>query len=256
MADSDNTTTLPSVTCGPEVGGLVVVRQEPEGDPGQHGFPNAAIDPAIALALAWMEAHAKVLDLCIRQQDREAELARLVGFPSSTLTLAGGNRTVSSIDELEMVLAGTPVDGRVSAKARKELSEQWARWQSADAALGYSVAKGAEDHAAAEQGLLLEQIAKTPARSVVGIVAKLSVILREAEDSGDPSDFPVPHIRSTLNDLQKLVEHKSVGSDPGRPASKPETDHAAWHALKAWCAGDDTGYRNWVTKFKASIGPQ
>jgi len=202
-----------------------------------------------------MEAQAKALDLCIRQQDCEAELARLVGFPSSTLTLSGGDRTVSSIDELEMVLAATPVDGRVAAKARKELSEQWARWQSADAALGYSVAKEAEDHAAAEQGLLLEQIAKTPAQSLVGIVAKLSVILREAEDSGDPSDFPVPHIRSTLKDLQKLVEHKSDGCDPGPPTRRAEADHAAWHALKAWCAGDDTGYRNWVTKFKASIGP-
>lgn len=233
-----------------------MAKQEPECDPDQHSFPKAAIDPAVALSLAWMEAHAKVLELCIKQQDREAELARLVGFPSSTPILPGGDRTVSSIDELEMVLAGTAVDGHVASKARKELSEQWARWQSADAALGYSVAKEAEDQAATEQGLLLEQIAKTPALSLVGIVAKLSVILREAEDSGDPSDFPVPHIRSTLNDLQKLVEHKSAGCDQGPPAGRAETDHAAWHALKAWCAGDDTGYRNWVTKFKASIGPR
>jgi hypothetical protein len=221
----------------------------------KRGLTVAGTDPAVALSLAWMEAHAKVLNLCIRQQDREAELARLVGFPSSTLALSGGDRTVSSIDELEMVLAGTSVDGRVQTKARKELREQWARWQSVDAALGYSVAKEAEDHAAAEQGLLLAQLAKTPARSLVGIAAKLLVILREAEESGDPSDFPVPHIRSTLNDLQKLVEQKSVGSDPPLPVSTLETDHAAWHAVKAWCAGDDTGYRNWVTKFKASIGP-
>ncbi|MFI7957434.1 hypothetical protein, partial [Acinetobacter baumannii] len=44
----------------------------------------------------------------------------------------------------------------------------------------------------------------SPSTTIHGVLAKLSVILREAEQREDPDDFPWPHIRALRHDLTRL----------------------------------------------------
>lgn len=69
----------------------------------------------------------------------------------------------------------------------------------------YADAKAAEALAAAREQELLERVARTPALSLAGIAAKLSVIVTEAENNTDLADFPVAHVRSALADLRRLI---------------------------------------------------
>jgi hypothetical protein len=78
----------------------------------------------------------------------------------------------------------------------------------------YAEAKASETLAAAHEQELLERLAQTPANSLAGIAAKLSVIAIEAEDNTDLTDFPVPHVRSALEDLRRLMGRKMVDADP------------------------------------------
>lgn len=78
----------------------------------------------------------------------------------------------------------------------------------------YAEAKAAETLAGAHEQELLERLAQTPANSLAGIAAKLSVIATEAEDNTDLTDFPVSHVRSALEDLRRLMGRAIVDSCP------------------------------------------
>jgi hypothetical protein len=176
----------------------------------------AAPDPALLLSKAWLKAHARTLALCRRQQQLETELARSVGFPPTTLVLPdGGERDMSSADGLEDVSASTSIDEIGRTEAAKALAQHWARWRTKDSDLGYSATKEAEQQADEREQLLLDELASTPARTIAGVIAKLSVVLRDVEDNRDASDFPLLHIRSVLEDLTRLT-HRSAphGSKP------------------------------------------
>lgn len=129
-------------------------------------------DPVLALADRWRDAHARALALCRRQQRLESRIARTTGsLPTSCSeeVLGPARRTRGDLD------------------------------------LGYSKAKAAEEHFAGETARLLGELARTPAHSMGGAVAKLEVLLLESEAGDAPSDFPWPHLRSVLADLRRLT---------------------------------------------------
>jgi hypothetical protein len=76
---------------------------------------------------------------------------------------------------------------------------------SADCRRDYMAARRAEDRAAKAEQALLDRLPGTPARTVDGIIGKLTMILGECEDNTDASDFPGPHIRSVLDDLSRIA---------------------------------------------------
>mgnify|MGYP003388715804 CR=1 FL=1 len=78
----------------------------------------------------------------------------------------------------------------------------------------FAEAKAAEALASAREQELLECLARTPANSLAGVVAKLSVIVTEAEDNTDLTDFPVAHVRSALADLLRLMDQAIVDPCP------------------------------------------
>ncbi|MCO5164174.1 MAG: hypothetical protein M9939_24040 [Mesorhizobium sp.] len=136
-------------------------------------------DPALALSLAWTEAHAAMAEQCLKQQRLETEL-------------------------FERRSSSASVDGKPASRAGGRGGTRRA----------YAQAKAAEALAAAHEQELLERLARTPAHSLAGIAAKLSVIVTEAEDNTDLTDFPVPHLRSALEDLRRLMERASVDACP------------------------------------------
>ncbi|MGQ2905749.1 MAG: hypothetical protein ACT6RL_18275 [Neoaquamicrobium sediminum] len=132
-------------------------------------------DPAWSLSQAWIQAHAAMAEHCLRQQRLETEL-------------------------LECGQSSQNVDGKPARRAGGRGGIKRA----------YAKAKAAEALAAAREQELLERLPMTPAHSLAGIAAKLTVILTELEDNTDLTDFPAPHLRSALEDLKRLMGQANV----------------------------------------------
>jgi hypothetical protein len=179
MADSDNTTTLPFVIRRRKRQ-IVVFNRDVPGRGTQVRDASEGSDPAIAAARLWRDAQARSLTLCRRQQSLETTLMRTVGSP----------------------LAAAADDAEARA----------ARWRQMDFDLGYSRTKDAEEEAAQVAEQLLEQLARTPARSIGGVIAKLDVVLREARTHDQSSDFPWAQLRSVLADLKRLSAEVGHGT--------------------------------------------
>lgn len=183
-----------------------------------------AVDPVVALSLAWVHAHVAMLASCVRQEQAEGEF------------LESGE------------LSSTGNIGREEGGA---------------ADLGCLAARSAEEGDAEKADALLAEIAATPAQSLAGVVAKLAVVLREATDNTDLCEFPLPHVRSALADLQRLT-HDAINDQPaGWPAGdqsigslfeQPASSFAAWRAFEAWSQGNDEAYRAWMNTFKTLQG--
>ncbi|WP_246501523.1 hypothetical protein [Mesorhizobium caraganae] len=224
MADSDNTTTLPSVTPGRKPrSSLIAGHPKPLVGHATEDPPLA--DPALVLSLAWIDAHVGMLASCVRQQQAEAGL-----LASGALSPVG-----------EVIGRG---DGACADRDCPDFLKE------------------EQDDAEKADGLLAEIVA-TPAQSLAGVVAKLAVILREAADNTDLCEFPLPHIRSALADLRRLTHEAISDQPPGWPAGdqsigalfeQSASSFAAWRAFSAWSQGDDGAYRVWTNTFKTLQG--
>jgi hypothetical protein len=171
MADSDNTTTLPSVTLARE-SRMTSASRSADCAP-------TSPDPALELSLAWTEAHAATAEQCLRQQRLETAL-------------------------LERRRSSGEVDGKPAGRAGGR----------GGARRAYAEAKAAEALAGAHEQELLARLARAPAHSLAGVAAKLSVIVTEAQDNTDLTDFPLPQLRSALEDLRRLMERAAVDACP------------------------------------------
>jgi hypothetical protein len=146
MADSDNSTTLPSVTHG---------RGQQQMARGVDHFDEA--DPALALLQGWLRAQHVSHVLCRLQQRLERQV----------------------------------LDAAASDAMDKKV--------------GYSIACQAEVEATTAALKLQDKIPHVQARSLLGVVAKLEIIVGADRDIDDPTDFPWPHIASVLADLKEIA---------------------------------------------------
>ncbi|WP_246689032.1 MULTISPECIES: hypothetical protein [unclassified Mesorhizobium] len=223
MADSDNTTTLSSVMQGRElVSSLTAVDTQGLADCLVVGQPLA--DPALTLSLAWLDAHTATLASCVRQQRAEGGLWERGVFSTAGEVVECAERT--------------------------------------DAERVYLDTRQVEQDDAEKADALLAEIAATAAQSLAGVIAKLAVVVREANDNSDLCEFPLPHIRSALADLRRLTNDAAGDPPAGWPRGEPigslfeqsASSFAAWRAFGAWCQGDDETYRGWTQTFKTLHG--
>lgn len=125
-------------------------------------------DPVLPLWEKWFATHKHCGELCRQQQQLETRLFEIVR-----------DLTDDERDEA---------------------------WNAADEALGYSRACQAEAEIMDEEQSLVKALWNTPARSLVGIIAKLHSVV-ECEDPGDTLKItPWPELRSILTDLVRLNE--------------------------------------------------
>ncbi|WP_246676155.1 hypothetical protein [Mesorhizobium sp. B2-5-4] len=75
----------------------------------------------------------------------------------------------------------------------------------------YAVAREAEVFAMTEALKLQDSIPEVAATSLIGVIAKLEMIVGADRDIGDPTDFPWPHISSVLRDLKAIAGGLPVG---------------------------------------------
>lgn len=176
MADSDNSTTLRSVTRRRlMIGAAAASVARPSGAAaGENMSPNSPQeDPSLRLCEQWREAHSNTTALCRKQQVLETQLIRTIGFPARD-------------------------------RAVVDPTANQARWDAVDDQIGYSKMDGMIRQSEAAEQAILGNLLLSPATTIQGVLAKLSVILCEAEHREDPNDFPWPHIRALRNDLTRL----------------------------------------------------
>lgn len=175
MADSETSTSLSVVTRRALLAGsAATLLLSPLRDAPFVTLPGkgqgAGRDEALSLWRDWRAAHRETVLLCRAQQRLETRLAKAVGFPPDADD--GGSRR--------------------------------ARWEAADARLGYSAAKREEERAAAQEQARAEALWAAPATSLAGVAAKLDALLRQGEWCEDCPEFPWPQLRSAFEDLLRL----------------------------------------------------
>ncbi|MBZ9660836.1 hypothetical protein LB523_17435 [Mesorhizobium sp. ESP-6-4] len=184
-----------------------------------------AVDPVVVLSLDWIHAHVAMLVSGVRQQQVEEDL-----FESGAALSTG-----------DVIVRG---EGDIANPGNVD-------------------ARTAENDDAEKADALLAEIAATPAQSLAGVIAKLAVVVREANDNTDIFEFPLPHIRSALADLRRLAHDAICDQPAGWPAGdqsigslleQPASSFAAWRAFSAWSQGDDEAYRSWTNTFKILHG--
>jgi hypothetical protein len=131
-----------------------------------------SLDLVLALWRQWQQARYVSLMLCRVQQRLEARMMVDTG--------------------IQVLTAGASAPRRRSAAT-------------SDAASQYAVACEAEALAMTEVLKIQDTIPDLSAASLLGIVAKLEMIVGADRDIGDPTDFPWPHIASVLRDLKAIT---------------------------------------------------
>ncbi|MBZ9817650.1 hypothetical protein [Mesorhizobium sp. CA7] len=141
--------------------------------------PAALRDPALLLASDWQMARYTSMLLCRVQQRLESQIMVNPGI---------------------QVFAADSLTG-VQRKAARTLGGP----------RDYAVAREAEVFAMTEALKLQDSIPEVAATSLVGVIAKLEMIVGADRDIGDPTDFPWPHIASVLRDLKAIAGDLPAG---------------------------------------------
>ncbi|WP_292316914.1 hypothetical protein [Mesorhizobium sp.] len=135
--------------------------------------PATPRDPALLLMSDWQMARYISLLLCRVQQRLESQIMVNPGIQGLTAN------STARVQNEEALTLGAPRD--------------------------YAVAREAEVFAMTEALKLQDSIPDIAATSLVGVIAKLEMIVGADRDIGDPTDFPWPHIASVLRDLRAIA---------------------------------------------------
>ncbi|WP_265518716.1 hypothetical protein [Nitratireductor luteus] len=244
MDDSDDTTTLPSVTRRHLLVGTMATTaawplQEGAAIAGTLAS-NPSFDPALSLWHEWKAAYLHTAALCRKQQRLETKLVGRVGFPQADVYLPDEDVTVtvSWLGDIEELLGDDPALADIRAQAEADLAAHQARWDDADAQIGYSAAKREEQDASDREQDLFDSLTHTPATSLSGVAGKLDAILREGESWEDCSDFPWPQVRSALVDVVRIGQALQPdafmpGSERTGPYQRRHRDGSCFRVWKA-----------------------
>ncbi|WP_338529441.1 hypothetical protein [Nitratireductor thuwali] len=201
---------------------------------------NPAFDPALSLWHEWKDAFGNTAELCHKQQRLETKLIGRVGFPCADVYLPDEDVTVtvSWLGDIEELFGDDPALADIRARAEADLAAHQARWDEADAEIGYSATKREEQEASDREQDVFDTLTHTPATSLAGVAGKLDAILREGESWEDCSDFPWPQVRSVLVDVVRIGQTLSPnafmpGSDRKGPYQRRHRDGCCFRVWKA-----------------------
>lgn len=214
MADSDNSTTLPSVTRRKVLAGTAIaIGACASGSFAVDKLQDEAFaDPVLTLWREWQDAHRLTESLCRKQQALERQLVETLGFPFGFTQLSDTKPvTANSREAIREAFDLAPEAAAACANAEADFTAREAQWNKADLEIGYSATVRAEREAADRASDLLDAMAATPAISLAGVAAKLDAVLREGKIWEDGSEFPWPHIRSVIEDLARIGRQSADG---------------------------------------------
>lgn len=214
MADSDDNTTLPSVTRRMLLTGTMAATAAWPFDCGASAaealVSNTACDPALELWRAWKAACLNTVALGEKQQRLETQLVNTVGFPRAEVYLSEKDTTVAIWwqGDIGDHFGDDLAFADIRIKAEADLAAHQARWDAEDERIGYSAAMRAELIAADREQELVDALTATPATTLGGVAGKLDAVLREGEYFGECTDFPWPLVRSAFEDIVRIARHE------------------------------------------------
>ncbi|MCK0209590.1 hypothetical protein MWN33_16280 [Starkeya koreensis] len=175
-----------------------------------------ATDAAVLAWKAWRAAHRRTLALCRKQQALESELARTIGFPQAVLATAElpSPMRINSLRQFDELAADLPSLCTRRAEVAAVLRAHQQRWDDADRAIGYSVARQQEEAVSDEEERLMTGGLAAEAMSLRGLSTKLDVLIAVGADGAEGRHFPWPELRRIRRDVARLVQlqrHDAVG---------------------------------------------
>lgn len=166
-------------------------------------------DPMLAL---WQEWCTALKDARAKETERrriEREMVARFGYPRVLVARgAGGRRDIYATTERDVTRA---LVGAADAKERygrlvADLDQQQERWDMEAQRLGLDVMEREEDAAWKRVDVLTARAEHVPARSLRGIVVKLTVAVALRETYGaEETEFPWPILGAALKDLQTMT---------------------------------------------------
>ncbi|KAA1183583.1 hypothetical protein FP026_05910 [Rhizobium tropici] len=210
MADSDDTTTLSSVTRRMLLTGTIAATAMWPFDYGADAAEaltcNAASDPALDLWQQWLTAHNETQRLWKIQLDLESRMVAAVGFPQVEITLPGEKEPVRafSLEDIDRICGDASVHQAVRTQAIIAFRERQEAWDCLDHALGYSRAEKAEILSDRMEMKLADALMATPAATLAGVAGKLDAILRAGEYFDKCPEFPWLQVRAAMADLVRI----------------------------------------------------
>ncbi len=217
MADSDNNTTLSSVTRRMLLTGTIAATATGPFDYGAGAAEalagNAASDPALALWQQWLAVHNETQQLWKMQLDLENRMVAAVGFPQVEIALPGKKQPVRafSLKDIDRICGDAAGHQAVKAEAITAFRERQEAWDRLDDALGYSRAEKAEIQSDRMEMKLADALMATPATTLAGVAGKLDVILCGDEHFDKGPDFPSLQVRAALVDLVRIGQALQPG---------------------------------------------
>jgi hypothetical protein len=204
MADSDDSTHLSALSRRALLGGATVV---PLGA-AQSRDLNVISDPVLGLWTEWRAVHAELDAWQDDWQRKEGILLRTVGMPRVLVLVPGQTEPVSACEpaEIDELLEDVPGTEALRERLHREFAAHRRRWEMAAAAIGLGPVEERINVAWDRWEALTEGAWQTPARSLAGIAAKLSMVLAIGQSRSDDEEFPWPPLRSVLADLRRFVD--------------------------------------------------
>ncbi|MCJ8142876.1 hypothetical protein MKI84_08095 [Ancylobacter sp. A5.8] len=157
---------------------------------------------------AWRAAHRRTLALCRKQQALESELARTIGFPQAVLAAAElpSPVRINSLWQFDELAADLPSLRTRRPEVAEALRAHQQRWDDADCAIGYTVARQEEEAASDLEEHLMKEVLAAEATSLRDLSAKLDVLIAVGADGAEGRHFPWPELRRIRRDVARLVQ--------------------------------------------------
>lgn len=167
-----------------------------------------AADPLVVLWRDWREAQSTLLRLSRRAQRLERGLIEQTGFPRVPVPQDGDAPPVyaAAPSDIDRLLGSDAATQALRARLKRDLAAAQAAWTAAADACGLAAARAAEDAADRRVLALLKAAAAMPARSLIGVIARLAIAEDAASSGPDAGGLAWTVLTGTLADLTALAE--------------------------------------------------
>ena len=216
MADSENSTTMPQFTSENLLKSIEPVRGAVLRDAAERLTASNAdlcgrsgVDPVVSYWRRWRVTHARSNELCRLQQGLETKLLKKISSLPQAEQERVSSRIFHSIEQIRGRPAGSEAAGLQEYAIKKKKKANNKRREVNDE-LDYRNAYRDHLQILDIEFDLAEALFNAPAKTIVGIVAKLHCVLEMRDPLGVEDGEPWPLLRSILFDLLRVEEDSSL----------------------------------------------
>jgi hypothetical protein len=208
MSDSENSTTLPDVSRRELLAAAVVAPLTPTGG----SQTPAASDPVLPLWGERQRLHAQAVGLCHRWSELETHLIREIGFPKVVLPCAESpnGHCAFTHEDIDRAFAMDEQPSDAKAELHARLASHQARWDAEAGRIGFFEADRQQLEGWKKEAEATRKIFATPATTLSGIKIKIALMIQLCRTGSDVADFPLPQLRSTLADVERLQRSGNI----------------------------------------------